>query len=168
MKHTSSCLALIILSLVGFSAFCQNQPTAIYIVRHAEKVQDGSEDPKLNDLGKNRASKLSDILKKVEISAIYSSPFVRTRKTAQPLAALKEIEIQPYNPSMQQEFMEQVLEKHKGKSILIVGHSNTVPELLNILTKTTQYQQLADDEYDKLFVVSIDSQRGVTVKVEVY
>ena len=168
MKQYIIYLSVIVLSFSGIDAISQNQTSTIYIVRHAEKVLDGSKDPMLTKIGFARANKLAEILDEVALTAIYSSPYKRTRQTAQLVATNKNLEILPYNPSMQKEFVSSVLEKHRGGNLLIVGHSNTVPGLLNIFTGTEKYQQLADDEYDKLFIVNIDADGLVKVKVEVY
>ncbi len=146
----------------------QVEPTVIYIVRHAEKMSDGTNDPDLNELGIKRAGKLAVILKNIELFAIYSSPYKRTQQTAKPVADSKNLEISPYNPSKQKAFVAELLKLHNTQTILIVGHSNTIPELLNILSSSDKYQQLDDNEYDKLFVVTIDEKGKITVKVEVF
>lgn len=128
--------------------------TTIILVRHAEKADDGTSNPGLTPLGKARAQKLAAMLAPTGITAVYSTPYKRTRLTGQPLAELESLDIMEYAPH-DQDFTKELLEKHLGETILVVGHSNTIPDLVNTLTGTTNYEQLDEMEYDKLFVVNV-------------
>ncbi|HQS56328.1 MAG TPA: phosphoglycerate mutase family protein, partial [Sediminibacterium sp.] len=104
-------------------------------MRHAEKDTSvaGSTtmqaNPPLSAQGKIRAEKLVDVLKPYSIDAIFSTKYNRTRSTAMPIAAKLGVEIQTYDPSKQAE-LASLLKSWKGKTILVVGHSNTVPGLV--------------------------------------
>lgn len=128
--------------------------TTIILVRHAEKASDGTRDPDLNEAGKKRAIHLATMLKHENIAALYSTPYKRTQQTLQPLSDAKSIEITDYKP-MDDAFLPMVLEKNKGETIVISGHSNTIPGLVNQLLDEQKYQQLDEKEYDKLFIVTI-------------
>lgn len=148
---------LLILGLfLSVETYAQKEEiTKIFLVRHAEKEKDGGKDPKLTYVGQQRAAALVDILQKVDIAAVYSTNYKRTRNTAKPLASAKKLKIQLYNPMDSRKFLDGVLEKHKGKTILVVGHSNTIPLLINSLLGEEKYESLDENEYSNLFMVSI-------------
>ena len=73
-----------------------------------------------------------------------------------PIAAKLGVEIQTYDPSKQAD-LALLLKSWKGKTILVVGHSNTVPGLVNLLTGSSTYPNLGDNEYDKLFIVRLEN-----------
>ena len=128
--------------------------TTIILVRHAEKADDGTSDPGLTPLGQVRAQRLAAMLAPARVSAVYSTPYRRNRLTAEPLADQEALDIQEYD-AHDPDFIAGLAGKHPGGTILVVGHSNTVPAMVNTLTGTDQYGQLAEMEYDKLFVVTV-------------
>ncbi|MGB8195052.1 MAG: phosphoglycerate mutase family protein [Chitinophagaceae bacterium] len=131
-----------------------------YIVRHAEKaVANGNPnmnatDPPLTDGGKARAEALKEALKNEKLGFIFSTNTIRTKSTAEPLSQYLSIPIQTYNPRPDSLFIQQLrLLKHNA---LIVGHSNTVDDIVNMLTKEqTIPKDLDDSEYDNLFIVRV-------------
>ena len=142
---------LVALSLT-FVAGLRAQTTTIFLVRHAEKV-DNSRDPELNLAGKARAIRLMELLKDAEIDAIYSTNYIRTKKTVEPLAEKIGKEIEIYRP-----FDEGFRNSVKGmtdKTILVSGHSNTIPDFVNFLIDQKKFDQLDDSEYAKVFVVTV-------------
>jgi len=128
--------------------------TTIFLVRHAEKVKDGSDDPILTPEGENRADELMYILKHVKLDAIFSTPYKRTKQTVLPTAREKSLEIQNYKPG-ERGFLEKVLNSHSGSAVLIVGHSNTIPVLANELAGRKDYNDLNDTTYDNLFIAHV-------------
>lgn len=138
-------------------------PTTLFLVRHAEKASDGTTDPLLTEKGYARARALRDMLYAAGIDAIYSTNFKRTRLTAQPLADTLGIAIQTY-PPFDSAWTSALAVRHAGEQILIVGHSNTTPALVNHLAGSN-YKQLEEMEYDKLFVVSGDNRRMVATQL---
>lgn len=141
---------LVLLLVMGWM-YCQAQ-TTIYLVRHAEKATTGK-DPVLTAEGKARAQALKKLLKKEKIVAVYSTKTTRTMKTGQPVADARKLKVQNYNPR-DMEFLEQVLQKHKGKKVLVVGHSNTVPALLNRLLHEDRYKNMDEKVYDNLVKIT--------------
>lgn len=123
------------------------EPSMIYLVRHAEKATD-SKDPSLTEQGKARAQNIATILQKAGIVSIYSSTTNRTRQTAQPLAARSGLEVQTYDPSAPKALVEKV--KALNGAVLVVGHSNTLPELVRLFGGTPG-ADIADNEYDRLY-----------------
>lgn len=132
----------------------QNDLTTLILVRHAEKVMDGSLDADLTSEGKVRAAELAYLLQYVALTAVYSTPFKRTRSTALPTARAKDLEVKLYSPG-NVEFLAQVLKNHTGGRVLIVGHSNTIPAMANELSGQDLYADLKDSIYDNLFIVSV-------------
>ena len=124
----------------------------IYIVRHAEK-QDASKDPGLSLQGKKRAMDLALMLRDSSIKAIYVSEFQRTQKTAEPLADLLQLKaVVADNDSTR--FAAQLLADKSSDAALVVGHSNTVAELVKALGTPVKWE-LADTEFDRLVMVTL-------------
>lgn len=130
-----------------------SEVTTLFIVRHAEKASDGTSDPDLNEIGKDRANRLANLLQNEELTAIYSTPYKRNMQTAQPTAEKHSLNIEEYDPRNPAGLFEEILSNHQGGNILITGHSNTVPGLLNILLGERRFAQLNDDEYENFFIV---------------
>jgi broad specificity phosphatase PhoE len=128
--------------------------TTLILVRHAEKAADGTLNPPLTQEGEARAAELAYLLGHVELAAVYSTPFKRTRDTVLPLARARGLEVESYRAD-HSDFLETVLREHGGGTVLICGHSNTVPLQVNELLGREEYTQLADAVYDNLFIVSI-------------
>ena len=128
--------------------------TIVYLVRHAEKQLSGK-DPFLTTQGEKRAEKLSEILKNEKIDQIFSTEYNRTLLTAQPTAKEKDLEIKLYNPRKLEEFGKMLLENYSGKRLLVVGHSNTTPTLLNYFMEETIVDSIHDSDYENLFAVTI-------------
>ncbi len=128
--------------------------TTIILVRHAEKADDGTDDPPLTTAGEARAQHLSFMLQQSGIKAIYSTPFKRNQATAAPLASRLGLPVEIYDPDRNVvDFLDEARLKNAGQKILIVGHSNTVPAMLNALSGSDTYDNLAENAYNDLFVV---------------
>ncbi len=146
------CFGLII---PGYGSYTNlDSATTLILVRHAEKVKDGSNDPILTPEGEVRAHELMYILKHVELDAIYSTPYKRTQQTVLPTAKDKNLKIQNYKPG-DRGFLEKILNSHPGGTVLIVGHSNTIPVLANELAGNKRFNDLNDTTYDNLFIAHI-------------
>lgn len=133
----------------------QANPTTFIFVRHAEKDNNDPRDPDLSAAGKQRAAWLATFLSKVEIKAVYTTPLKRTRQTVTPFAQQKNLEVKDYN-AQDPLLLKKWAKTHAGQTILVAGHSNSVPEYLNQLTGTKNYQQLDENEYDKIFIVTFN------------
>ncbi|WP_315816345.1 histidine phosphatase family protein [Paraflavitalea speifideaquila] len=127
-----------------------------YVVRHAEKAVPSAgttmstpNDPPLSDAGEQRAQALREVLKDKKIEYIFSTNTVRTKSTAEPLRSLRSLSIQTYGPVPDSAFIRQL--KGLKYNTLIVGHSNTVDNIVNGLTNgSTIPADLQDSEYDNL------------------
>lgn len=142
--------------------------TSYYVVRHAEKESVTAApgtmmttDVPLSAAGTERALALSDVLKDKGIRTIYSTATNRTTSTARPLSGATGVAIQLYDPK-DARFMTQ-LKAHRGAPVLVVGHSNTVDDIVNGLTGKQLLQDLPDSQYGDLFHVKV---KGKKVELE--
>lgn len=147
---------------IGLAWFFESQATTtIIFVRHAEKQQAPADDPELTEAGRRRVAELTRQLADADVvagvDAIYSTPFKRTMQTAEPLAAALDLPVHPYDPDAEdpEAMLESIVRRHKGKIILIVGHSNTIPGLIAELGASKKVPPIADDEYDNIYIISI-------------
>jgi 2,3-bisphosphoglycerate-dependent phosphoglycerate mutase len=145
------------LALVPASA---PEPLVVFLVRHAEKVLDGSSDPQLTPMGKERAQLLSILLRDSSIEQVHSSNFVRTRDTARPAAATLKLEVQQYDARDLEALVGEL--KKEGGRHLVVGHSNTTPDVVRLLGGKPGSPIVEADEYDRLYVVTIGSDGEVS------
>lgn len=161
---------LVLCFLLGLAispAFAQTDLTTFILVRHAEKSNDDPRDPSLSAEGQARARKLTEVLAEQNIAAIYSTPFKRTRTTAEPLAQAKGLTVNVYD-FRSQTYLQDMLKKHKGSTILISGHSNTTPMVANILLGSEKFKQLDEKEYGIIFIVTVSEIGKGTVTVLKY
>jgi len=160
MKNLIYLLSIVLLSL--FLNSCKSksdlvdkeistQTKVIYLVRHAEKMLNKSRDPELTKAGKKRAQKLALMLKDENITQIYSTNFLRTKNTALPLSKIMKTEVQIYSHK-DENFANSI--KSAKANLLIVGHSNSTPTLVNKILGEEKYEQLDEKEYTKLFKVT--------------
>ncbi len=133
--------------------------TTLYLVRHAEKGNDHPRNPSLSTQGQERAANLASELGQAGISAIYSTPYKRTQQTGQVLAKQLGLEIRSYNPSYATHIFD-ILANNQGQKVLVVGHSNTVPNMVNWLSADAQLQQLGEKDYGDLFKVQFKKGKG--------
>jgi phosphohistidine phosphatase SixA len=146
----------ILLLFVFFLFSCK--ATTYYIVRHAEKQSSATmanttmtTDVPLSDAGKERAEALAQLLKNEKIKHIFSTNYTRTKSTVQPLAQAINVPVEVYDPKDPQ-FVSRL--KTLKENTLIVGHSNTVDDLVNdLLGKKEINGDLPDSAYGDLFVV---------------
>ena len=146
---------------VGLAWFFESQATTTMIfVRHAEKAGPSAEDPGLTPAGQRRAEELARQLVDADvvagIDAIYSTPYRRTRETVQPVADALDLPVNIYEPvDDSEDFLDGLVKKHKGKIILIVGHSDTIPVMIADLGASKKVPPIAEDEYDNIYIISI-------------
>ena len=124
----------------------------LYLVRHAEKQLDGSRDPALTEIGKNRSEQLAVWFQDKGITEIWSSDYKRTRDTAKPLISKLGLELSIYDPRNLPDLVKEI--SHQRRTALIVGHSNTTPELARLLCDCF-VEDMNESEYDRLIVISV-------------
>lgn len=145
---------------VGLAWFFESQvTTTVIFVRHAEKALAPADDPGLSEAGKRRAAELARQLVDADVVAgvdvIYSTSFRRTEETVQPVATALDIPITSYDAANTETIMDEIVRAHKGKIILVVGHSNTVPALIGNMGASKKVPEIDENEYDNIYVVSI-------------
>jgi 2,3-bisphosphoglycerate-dependent phosphoglycerate mutase len=140
--------------------FSQDEITKIIVVRHAEKENDGTKNPSLSEVGKIRAEKLKNFFTDVKIDKLYSTNYKRTIETLQPIAASKKLDIVNYNPN-DLNFGKNLISMDKGKTVLVVGHSNTCPKLVNSLIDESKYQNLDENDYGKIWIVTFKNDKKI-------
>jgi len=141
--------------------------TKIILVRHAEKAEDGTKNPPLSENGRQRAQKLVDFLAFEKIDAIYATPYLRTRQTVEPLSKDKNVDIVEYLPGKSEETTRELL-KNVGKTTVVVGHSNTIPLLVNTLIGEEKYIQLPEEEFGKIWILIFDNHQLIDCSVYTY
>ena len=119
----------------------------IYLVRHAEKLKN-VEDPALTSCGRFRASQLASLLADVELDTIYSTSTQRTMATAQPISQLKKLAIKNYSGNDLTQFAFSL--KQLKQNALVVGHSNTTPQLAELLSGE-KIAAIEDHQYQHLY-----------------
>ncbi|MCH7977135.1 MAG: histidine phosphatase family protein [Bacteroidetes bacterium] len=158
-------------SAPGFTVINSNQPqtlnvflreprvTTILLVRHAEKQNPNSNDQAepLSADGEARARELAESIYRSGVTEIYSTNFVRTLATAQPLA--DSLKLQPILYDDPAQLASQILADHTGDIVFVVGHSNTAGAVANALGANVPTQTIGD--YDNLYVITVAAQTNV-------
>ncbi len=145
---------------VGTAAMArQAATTTIIVVRHGEKATEPANDPPLSPLGETRALALVDAVRSAGVQVIYSTPWKRTQQTAAPTSQRLGIPVTTFDvtPGAQgygELWAAELLSKHRGKVVLVVGHSNTVPPILRGLG-VVDAAAISDSEYDNLYIVTV-------------
>ena len=159
MKSPRLIAAAFAACLLTFGSAVAAADHVIFVVRHAERADGGSgapaagmtgSDPPLSEVGNDRARRLGIMLAAAEVKHIFTTEFVRTKQTAAPLA--ETIQVKPAAAAARD--IAALAQQVRGAAgnVLVVGHSNTIPELLKHLGVKTPIA-IADNEYDNLFVV---------------
>lgn len=148
--------------LLLMNSLSAQETTTIYLIRHAEKA-DASPDTDLSEAGKARAQKWKSYLSDKNITAIYSTPYKRTTATAEPLATANKLTINTYSPSEMD--LKSIAEKNAGKSVLIVGHSNTIPKYINKLLRENKYPDIDENDFSYIYIMTIKGD-SVTHRLE--
>jgi 2,3-bisphosphoglycerate-dependent phosphoglycerate mutase len=128
--------------------------TTVILIRHGERnaPTPTNPDPHLNAAGKARAKELIRIFGQSGIRAIYRSHFARSKETAQPLATHLGLPAIEMNEALQ--IKNDIMSNHTGQTVLVIGHSDTVPDIINRLG-AGNLPLIDDSEFDNLFVVKI-------------
>ncbi|MFD2532276.1 SixA phosphatase family protein [Gracilimonas halophila] len=171
MKKITCLLLLILFTLPAFAQVNSqtNTETTLIFVRHAEKQDDGTRDPSLTEIGEKRAQKLSELItSSYNVSAIYSTGYKRTQQTAFPTSEVLNLSINEYQLSNPDSLIRSIIELHKGEHVLIVGHSNSTPTLVNAAINENRFEKLDESVYDNIFEVNIDETGETSVNRYTY
>ncbi len=138
-----------------FSNITYSATTNIILVRHAEKL--AGRNPPLTVEGQRRAQSLVKLLEVFDISAIYSSNYQRTIMTSKPLANALELDINiTFSPTEYKQILDDIVSKNSGNTVLIVGHSNTIPKLVNYALTDNVFPDINDKNYSDLYLLKYD------------
>lgn len=158
MKQLFRILLVAALAMVAAHSYGQ---TSIYILmRHAEKDSSAAgstmmqADPPLSEAGKARAARIPELLQSYSPDVIYATNFIRTKSTVEPLSAKTGKAIQVYDHRNLKGFAAELLQM-QGKTVVIAGHSNSTPMLVNLLLKENKYANLDESIYDTYWVVTV-------------
>jgi broad specificity phosphatase PhoE len=131
----------------------------VILVRHAERADGGAPapmmpgtpaDPLLSAAGEARAARLATMLADSGVKAIFATEFKRTQDTGKPLAATLGLKVQSMPASDTAALVAKLKAEHASDVVLVVGHSNSVPEVIKALGGPDV--TIADTEFDALFV----------------
>jgi broad specificity phosphatase PhoE len=165
-------ILFLILSLQVLSAqnITKETTTTYYLIRHAEKdrTDKTNKDPHLTSEGKLRAKLWATYFKDKKLNAIYSTNYNRTKETAAPTANALNLKIQYYTPNNDM-YSESFKQDTRGKTVLIVGHSNTTPHFTNLILEKDMFKDMADDDNSSLYIITIkEGKKQVLVKTVEY
>jgi broad specificity phosphatase PhoE len=130
---------------------------SVFIVRHAERaaLKGDADDPPLTKAGRMRAEELARVLADVPLKAVYASEFKRTQQTAAPAAKRAGVPVQRRRAEDAQGLAAELRAVPDDQDVLVVGHSDTIGELVTALGAPDKLGELPDGEYDNLFVVEL-------------
>lgn len=148
MRLLLSALILFSMQACAMTSPAPSSDATLYLVRHAEKLSGG--DPALSEDGKARAERLAAQFADVPLQAVYSTDTRRARQTAEPVAADHGLTVILYDASDLAGLAETL--KARGQTALVVGHSNTTPDLVRLLGGTANY--MPESDYERLYRVS--------------
>lgn len=164
IRRWGACLAFVSAALCALPLPAENS-AVIYLVRHAERL-DAADNPGLTEDGRRRAGDLAALLADADVQRVYSTDFLRSRETAAPLASALGLEITIYDPDKLSELAATML--RQGGRYLVVGHSNTTPELVGALGGDPGPAIDEAAEYDRLYVVTVAADGSVSTDLRRY
>jgi len=168
MKYLFTLILTVLLTLPTFAQenteALENsiETTTYYFIRHAEKDRSDAtnKNPMLIQKGMFRSVKWTYVLENVKFDAIYSTDYNRTKQTAQPTAEKNGLEIIIYDA--RELYSEEFIKNTKGKTVLVVGHSNTTPIFVNTVIGKEIYEPINDSNNANLYIVTISSSGEVS------
>ena len=154
MKNIISILIIAITTNVGAAAQGEQESFTIYLVRHSEKDYESpnKDDLPLTECGEQRSEALAVFLQDIDVKAVYSTDYARTRSTAAPTAEDKGLETQMYSAADHEGLVAEILAARE--TVLVVGHSNTIPVIASMLTGEN-FNEIDLDVYDRIYQVVI-------------
>jgi len=150
-----------------------NEPVTVILVRHAEKAKDDPRDPSLSEAGLARAVALADLVGNAGVTHLFASEFIRTQATLAPLSKVSHLAVEVVSARSQEKLLKRLHALKAGSVAVVAGHSNTVPSIaralgakLSNLVETERSAMLGDDEYDRLFLLTLPAAgtKGVATK----
>ncbi|WP_299986945.1 phosphoglycerate mutase family protein [uncultured Pontibacter sp.] len=141
--------------------------TTIYLVRHAEKdtTEASNEDPELTEAGHARAEALRALMEGQEVDALYATKYMRTGQTLYPLAQERNIEVVQYEGHDFEGLKERILQEHRGQTVVVAGHSNTLLPILEAFGAQKPFEEIQDNQYRYLFKLTVRPDNTASVEV---
>jgi 2,3-bisphosphoglycerate-dependent phosphoglycerate mutase len=151
--------------VLGQQSVNAQKAVKVWVVRHAEKltVDSSDKDPELAEDGKVRAQALAKLLKSEKIDSIFATNYKRTKLTGFPLADIIGITVKTYDPAQIKALAKEWSKNAAGKKLLIIGHSNTVLEIIEAFGGKKPVNELTDEDYDYIFELTV---KGDKVEVK--
>ena len=151
------------LTLISYS----QEVTTYYFIRHAEKLRIDKTDknPNLNYNGYKRAEAWKDVFSNISFDAVYSTDYNRTKLTAKPTADSNNLPILLYNPNSM--YSEAFKNNTKGKTVLVVGHSNTTNVFVNKILGVEKYEEINENNNSNLYIVTITDGKSSSVLLKI-
>ena len=163
-------ILILLMVLLGQQSVNAQKTLKVWVVRHAEKLTDNPKDrdPQLSPIGMDRAEALKKYLGGQRIDSIFATNYKRTKLTGFPLADKIGINIKTYAPENQKALAKQLMKNALGKKIVIIGHSNTVLDIIEAFGAVKPMKELVEEsDYDYIFALTIKGDK-VSVKVDHY
>jgi phosphohistidine phosphatase SixA len=148
--------------LAPSAAGAQSDATVVYLVRHAERAEDGTSDPVISLPGWDRSRLLAEMLADAGLTNIHTTDLRRTRGTGRPTAEAQGLDMDLYDPRDLAAFAER-LRGMPGRH-LVLGHSNTTPQLVSFLGGEPG-DPIEELEYDRLYIVTLSDEGASTVLI---
>lgn len=156
-------LALTLLAMTVPSTLVgQQEPVVVFLVRHAERGDDGTSDPPITEAGQDRGRLLARMLRDSGLTQIHTTDYRRTRMTVQPVAEETGLRLLEYDANDLAGLAGR-LRRTPGRH-LVVGHSDTTPALVAMLGGEPG-DPIADDEYDRLYILTLTADGTSTVLI---
>jgi phosphohistidine phosphatase SixA len=155
-------LVLACIFLAGAHASAQSKTTLVILVRHAEKAAEPAADPSLTEAGFTRSQALAAALASTRVEAVITTELVRTRETARPLAESRGLTLEIVHTGARDAHAKAVanaVRAHAGQTVLVVGHSNTIPAIIAALGGP-KLPDICDTQYSNLFVLVVGEGRA--------
>ena len=150
VRRHLTCLALL---LAGVAPLAAADSTTVILVRHAEKASTGGNDPSLSEAGQARARTLAHVAGATQAAAVYVTQYKRTQETVQPLAEKLQLTPIEHPAADSAGLVSAIQSRWGGRTVLVCGHSNSVPEIVKRLSGVAI--EIPDAEYDNLYVVTL-------------
>ncbi|MGH7480699.1 MAG: phosphoglycerate mutase family protein, partial [Longimicrobiales bacterium] len=173
MRHAVRTLLALAPALAPGPARAQEPPpvATLVIVRHAETATDGTRDPSLSEAGRARAAALASSLAHADVAAVFTTQYRRTRETGNLVAErtgarFVVVPAQGDIASHAGALLERILAEHAGRTVLVVGHSNTVPAIVRAATGV-DVEPIAEDEHGRMYIVRTDGEGGSVVAARI-
>jgi phosphohistidine phosphatase SixA len=139
----------------GYFATFSRPVTTVFLVRHTEKnIEPNNPDPDLSPAGQQRALEIARMFAGAGINAIYATQYKRTQQTVKPLSDRIGVAVTLLDANQTDELVKQIQTNHRGQTLFISGHNNSVPAIVSTLSGD-QIPVIPESEYDNLFVVTI-------------